>query len=154
MRIGIGADHAGKELKQLIFEMLKLTAHEVVDFGVSTESKVSVDYPDYAALVASEISNGKLDLGVLVCGTGIGMSITANKFPGVRAAVVWDELSTQMAKKHNDVNVICLGARMTNHMRASDLVRLWLETEFEGSRHSVRLSKIKELEQKQRDRKR
>ncbi|MCX6125858.1 MAG: ribose 5-phosphate isomerase B [Proteobacteria bacterium] len=150
MRIGVAADHAGKELKQLVVEMLKLTENEILDFGVSAESRTSVDYPDYAALVASEVSMGKLDAGVLICGTGIGMSITANKFPGVRAAVVWDEFSTRAARQHNNVNILCLGARTTNHMRATEFVKLWLELPFEGSRHSVRVNKIREIEQKLR----
>ncbi len=146
--IGIGCDHAGKELKQLITDMLKLTTYTVVDYGVAADCKTSVDYPDYAAAVAGDLSKGKLDLGILVCGTGIGMQITANKFSGVRAAVVWDELSTKMAKEHNDVNVLCLGARMTNHMRACDLTKQWLDTAFGGSRHQMRLNKIREIEQK------
>lgn len=150
MRIGVGADHAGKELKQLVVELLKMADHEVFDFGVAVDSRASVDYPDYAALVAADVSSGQLDLGVLICGTGIGMSITANKFPGVRAAVVWDEFSTRMAKQHNNVNVLCLGARTTNHMRATEFVKLWLETPFEGSRHQGRLNKIREVEQKLR----
>jgi ribose 5-phosphate isomerase B len=148
MRIGVGADHAGKELKQLIVEMLKLTDHEVVDFGVAADSKSSVDYPDYARLVASDVSSGKLDAGVLICGTGIGMAITANKFPGVRAAVLSDDFSTKMAKAHNNINIACVGARTTNHMRATEFIQLWLATPFEGARHAGRLNKIKELEQK------
>ncbi len=152
MRIGVAADHAGKDLKQLIVEMLKVTTHEIVDFGVDVDCKTSVDYPDYAAAVGAEVSQGKLDAGVLICGTGIGMSITANKFPGVRAAVVWDEYSTLMSKQHNNVNIICIGARATNHLRATELVRLWLDTPFEGSRHQMRLDKIRELEQKLRTR--
>lgn len=150
MRIGVAADHAGKELKQLVVEMLKMTSHEVVDYGVGIDSRTSVDYPDYAALVASEVSVDKLDCGILICGTGIGMSITANKFPNVRAAVVWDEYSTKMAKEHNNVNVLCLGARMINHMRATEFVKLWLDTPFGGPRHQVRINKIRELEQKLR----
>lgn len=150
MRIGVAADHAGKELKQLVVEMLKMTDHEAVDFGVAVDSRASVDYPDYAAIVAQDVSGGKLDAGILICGTGIGMAITANKFPNVRAAVVWDEFSTKMAKQHNNVNVLCLGARTTNHMRATEFVKIWLELPFEGSRHQNRLDKIKEFEQKLR----
>lgn len=148
LTIGIGADHAGKELKQLIAEMLKLSEHHVVDFGVAADCKTSVDYPDYAAAVAADVSNGKLDAGILVCGTGIGMQMTANKFPGVRAAAVWDELSARLAKEHNNANVLCLGARTTNHMRATELVKIWLETPFTGTRHQVRLDKIREIERK------
>lgn len=151
MRIGVAADHAGKELKQLVVEMLKMTSHEVVDYGVGVDCRTSVDYPDYAALVAGEVSVDKLDCGILICGTGIGMAITANKFPNVRAAVVWDELSTKMAKEHNNVNVLCLGARTTNHMRATEFVKLWLDTPFGGPRHQVRINKIRELEQKLRN---
>lgn len=150
MRIGVAADHAGKELKQLVVELLKMTGHEVFDFGVAADSRASVDYPDYAALVAADVSTNKLDAGILICGTGIGMSIVANKFPGVRASVIWDEFSTRAAKEHNNVNIVCLGARTTNHMRATEFVKLWLELPFEGSRHQVRLNKIRELEQKLR----
>jgi ribose 5-phosphate isomerase B len=148
LTIGIGADHAGKELKQLIAEMLRLTEHHVVDYGVAADCKTSVDYPDYAAAVASDVSNGKLDAGILVCGTGIGMQIAANKFPGVRAATVWDEFSAKMAKEHNNANILCLGARTTNHMRATELVKLWLDTPFGGSRHQARLDKIREVERR------
>ena len=150
MRIGVAADHAGKELKELVVEMLKLSDNEVVDFGIASDSTSSVDYPDYAASVAREVSNGKLDCAVAIGGTGIGMAITANKFPGVRAAVVWDEFSTRMAKAHNNVNILCLGARTTNHMRATEFVKIWLDTPFEGSRHNNRLSKISEIERKLR----
>jgi ribose 5-phosphate isomerase B len=148
MTIGIGADHAGKELKQLVTEMLCLTEHKVVDYGVAADCKTSVDYPDYAASVASDVSVDKLDAGILICGTGIGMQIAANKFPGIRAAVAWDELSAKLAKEHNNTNILCLGARMINHMRASDLVKIWLETLFGGSRHQMRLDKIREIERK------
>lgn len=148
LTIGIGADHAGKELKQLVVEMLKLTEHQVIDYGVASDCKTSVDYPDYAAAVAQDVSTGKIDLGILVCGTGIGMQMTANKYPGVRAAVVWDELSAKMAKEHNNANILCLGARTTNHMRAADLVKIWLETPFAGSRHQARLDKIRSIERK------
>jgi ribose 5-phosphate isomerase B len=148
LSIGLGADHAGKELKQLIAEMLRLSEHRVVDYGVAADCKTSVDYPDYASAVAQDVSNGKLDAGILICGTGIGMQITANKYPGVRAATVWDEFSTRMAKEHNNANILCLGARSTNHMRATELVKLWLETPFGGSRHQTRLEKIREIERK------
>ena len=148
LTIGVGADHAGKELKQLIVEMLKLSEHTVVDFGVAADCKTSVDYPDYASAVAGDVSNGKLDAGILICGSGIGMEIVANKFPGVRAAAVWDELSAKLAKEHNNVNILCLGARTTNHLRATELVKIWLETPFAGSRHEARVNKIREIERK------
>ena len=148
LTIGIGADHAGKELKQLVVEMLKLSEHTVVDYGVAADCKTSVDYPDYAAAVAADVASGKLDVGILICGTGIGMQITANKYPGIRAAVAWDELSAKLAKEHNDANILCLGARTTNHMRATELVKIWLDTPFGGSRHKLRLDKIREVERK------
>jgi ribose 5-phosphate isomerase B len=148
LTIGIGADHAGKELKQLVTEMLRLTEHKVVDYGIAADCKTSVDYPDYASAVAGDVSNGKLDAGILICGTGIGMQIAANKYPGVRAAVAWDEMSAKLVKEHNNANILCLGARTTNHMRASELVKIWLETPFGGSRHQIRLDKIREIERK------
>lgn len=148
-RLGISSDHAGKELKQLIYEMLKMTDHEVTDYGVSADSDASVDYPDYAGALARDIAQGKIDRGVAICGTGIGMSIAANKIPGIRAAVVWDEFSTRMARAHNDVNLLCLGARTLNHLRAAEFVKIWLDTPFEAGRHQIRLNKIRELEKKQ-----
>jgi ribose 5-phosphate isomerase B len=147
-KIGIASDHAGKELKQLIADFVRLKNYEVIDYGVAVDSDKSVDYPDYAAILAGDIASGKLDRGVLICGTGIGMSITANKFPGVRAAVVWDEFTARMSRAHNDANVICMGARVLNHHRAAELVNLWLDTEFEGNRHRARLEKIREIEKK------
>jgi ribose 5-phosphate isomerase B len=148
LTIGIGADHAGKDLKQLVVEMLKLTEHKAVDYGVAVDCKTSVDYPDYASAVAADVSAGKLDAGILICGSGIGMQMTANKYPGVRAAVAWDELSAKLSKEHNNANILCLGARLTNHMRATDIVKVWLETPFGGSRHQMRIDKIKEIERK------
>lgn len=147
-KIGIASDHAGKELKQLIADFVRLKNFEVIDYGVSLETDKSVDYPDYAEILASDISSGKLDQGVLICGTSIGMCITANKFAGVRAASVWDEFTARMCKAHNNANVICLGARVLNHHRAAELVNLWLDTEFEGHRHQARLDKIREIEKK------
>ena len=147
-KIGIASDHAGKELKQLVVDLVRLTDNEVVDYGVSMDSDKSVDYPDYAGFVAQDVSSGKIDLAVAICGTGIGMSITANKFPGVRAAVVWDEFSAKMAKAHNNANILCLGARSINHHRACEMVKVWLSTNFEGDRHKMRLDKIREIEKK------
>ena len=145
-KIGIACDHAGKELKQLLQEYLAVTEYEVVDYGVSSQTQSSVDYPDYAALVAADLSNKKIDRGVLICGTGIGMCITANKVPGVRAASVWDEFTARMSRAHNDANIICLGARTLNYHRACDLLKIWLETPYENGRHQLRLNKIKNLE--------
>ena len=147
-KIGIASDHAGKELKQLIADFVRLKNYEVIDYGVSVDTDKSVDYPDYAAILASDIASQKLDRGILICGTGIGMAITANKFPGVRAACIWDEFTARMAKAHNDANVITLGARALNHHRATELVNLWLDTSFEGNRHQARVEKIREIEKK------
>lgn len=145
-KIGIGSDHAGKELKQMVVEFLRINEVEVVDFGVATETNASVDYPDYASAVAQEVAEKKVDAGILICGTGIGMCITANKFPGVRAALTWDNYTTQMCREHNDTNVLCLGARTLNHHRAIDMVKTFLETNFSGDRHELRLNKIREIE--------
>lgn len=148
-KIGIAADHAGKELKQLIADFIRLKNYEVIDYGVSVDTDKSVDYPDYAEILASDISSGKIDRGVLICGTGLGMCTTANKFPGVRATSVWDEFTARMSRAHNDANVICLGARVLNHHRAAEFVNIWLDTPFEGNRHKTRVNKIHEIEKKQ-----
>jgi ribose 5-phosphate isomerase B len=147
-KIGIACDHAGKELKALVSDYVKLNDLEVVDYGVDADSNKSVDYPDYAEILASDISTGKLDQGILICGTGIGMAIVANKFPGIRAANVHDEFTAKNSKAHNNANIICIGSRVINHHRAADLVKVWLETEFEGNRHSTRLDKVREIEKK------
>lgn len=147
-KVGIAADHAGKELKQLIADFVRLKNYEVIDYGVSADSDKSVDYPDYALILASDLMAGKIDKGVLICGTGIGMAVTANKFPGVRAAVAWDEFTARMSRSHNDANVICLGARALNHHRAAELVNIFLDTPFEGNRHKARIDKIREIEKR------
>lgn len=148
MKIGLAADHAGKELKEILLGLVTAMGHEAVDYGVAVSNEQSVDYPDYAALLAHDISNGRVDAGVAVCGSGIGMSITANKFPGVRAAVIVDEYSARMSRAHNDSNLACFGSRMLNQYRASDFLKIWLETSFEGGRHKMRLDKVRELEKK------
>jgi len=147
-KIGICADHGGKELKRLVFEFLQLTDNEIIDYGVSADTDQSVDYPDYAALLANDIANGKIERGIAICGSGLGMCITANKFPGVRATSVWDEYTAKMSRQHNDANVICLGGRAINHHRAVDYVKIWLATAYEGERHQQRLNKIKNIEKK------
>jgi ribose 5-phosphate isomerase B len=148
MKIAIGSDHAGKDLKAFVIDFLTLTNNQVLDYGVAIDSAGSVDFPDYADIVASEVSNGRADRGILICGTGIGMCVVANKFPGVRAALVWDEFTTRMSRAHNDANVLCLGARTTNHQRAVDFVKIWLSTEFEEGRHRQRLTKISAIERR------
>lgn len=148
MKIAIGSDHAGKDLKAFVIDFLTLTNHTVLDYGVASDSAGSVDYPDYADIVASEVSNGRADRGILMCGTGQGMAIAAGKFPGVRPALVFDEFTTRMSRAHNDTNVLCLGARTINHQRAVDFVKIWLSTEFEEGRHRQRLNKIAAIERR------
>ena len=144
MRVAIGADHAGYELKEIIKHTLDELRVPYKDFG--TESDESVDYPDYAAKVGKGVAAGEFDRGILVCGTGIGMALAANKIAGVRAAPVVDLESARLARSHNDANVLAIGARVTPPERALDLVRLFLKTEFEGGRHERRLQKVAALE--------
>jgi len=148
MKIAIASDHAGKELKTFVADFLTLTNHCVIDFGIASDGVGPVDYPDYADVAASEVSLGRVDRGILICGTGIGMQIVANKFPNVRAALVYDELTTRMSRAHNDTNVLCLGARTTNYQRAVDFVKIWLGTEFEEGRHRIRIGKINAIQQR------
>lgn len=148
MKIAVASDHAGKELKSFVIDFLNLTNNTVLDYGVAADSSDSVDYPDYADIVASEVSSGRADRGILVCGTGVGMCISANKFAGVRAALVFDEFTARMSRAHNDANVLCLGARTVNHQRAIDFVKIWLGTEFEEGRHRTRVNKISSIEKR------
>lgn len=148
MKIAIAADHAGKELKNFVFDFLTLTNHQVSDYGISQDATNSVDYPDYADIVATEVSALRCDRGILICGTGIGMCITANKFPGVRAAVIHDEFTARMAAAHNDCNVACLGARTINFQRAVDFIKIWLSTSCEEGRHRSRIQKIASIEER------
>lgn len=146
-RIGIASDHGGKYLKEKLSTYLQGQGVELQDFGVAVDCEESVDFPDYAAMVARAVSEGQLSRGILVCGTGIGMSITANKFPGVRAALVWDEFTARMSRLHSNSNILCLGERVINHDRALDYLQLWLSTPFEGGRHQRRIDKIHQLEE-------
>lgn len=146
LEIGIASDHGGKILKDKIVRFLQAGTFKVRDLGVPVDSSASVDYPDYAKALSTLISQGELKRGILVCGSGVGMSIAANKFAGVRAALISDEYTARMCRLHNDSNILCLGERVINHDRALDFVRIWLETEFEGGRHQGRLDKISTLE--------
>ena len=144
MRIAIGSDHRGFTIKNKVVELLKRLNQEVVDAGPNTTE--SVDYPDIASIVASQVSNGKVDRGILICGTGIGMCIAANKFPGVRAAPCHDDLTAEMSRRHNDLNVLCLSADMLGEKLIDRMVEIWLKTDFEGGRHARRVEKISEME--------
>ncbi|NJD57306.1 MAG: ribose 5-phosphate isomerase B [Nitrospirae bacterium] len=144
MKIAIGSDHAGFGLKEDVLELLKGTAHEVIDCGTNTTA--SVDYPDFGEKVSRMVSAGEVDRGILICGTGIGMSMVANKFPNVRAALCNDLFSAKMSRLHNDANVLVLGGRIIGRDLAAEIVRTWLDTAFEGDRHMRRLQKIKDIE--------
>lgn len=146
MKVAIGSDHAGYELKQVISEMLKTCGHEVIDFGC--DSCASVDYPDYAYSVAEAVSEGKVERGILICGTGIGMSIVANKFIGVRAALCNDLYTAKMSRLHNDANVLAIGGRVVGKDLAKEIVIVWINTPFEGGRHQKRVEKINLIERK------
>ncbi len=146
MKIALGADHGGVHLKDQIAKWLGELGHEALDLG--TQGEASVDYPDYALKVAEAVAAGKADRGVLVCGTGQGMCMTANRVPGVRAGVVSDEFSARMIRAHNDANVLCLGERVVGPGLARSLLEAFLNTPFEGGRHEKRVQKIKEMERK------
>lgn len=144
MKIAIAADHGGFELKDSMVEYIKSLGNEVVDLG--TNSADSVDYPDYAKKVCEEIQQGNSDLGILICGTGIGMSLAANKFEGIRAACVSDVYSAKMSRNHNNANVLCIGARVIGDEVAKLIIKTFLENEFEAGRHQRRVGKIMAFE--------
>jgi len=146
MKVALGADHGGYALKEYIKKVLAEDNIEFHDFG--TYSEESVDYPDYARPVAEAVAAGDFDRGILICGTGIGMEIAANKVPGVRAALVHDVYSARATRQHNDSNILTMGGRVVGPALAAEIVKTWLATEFEGGRHARRLDKIKEIEQK------
>jgi ribose 5-phosphate isomerase B len=147
--IVIGSDHGGLEMKEVVKAALASRGMAVEDYG--TENGDSVDYPDFAEKVAAAVSRGDVELGILVCGTGIGMSIVANKFPGVRAALATDEFMAQMAKEHNNANILVLGGRVLTKELATKMVNVWLDTAYEGGRHQRRLDKIDQVEAAVRD---
>ncbi|MDU2709130.1 MAG: ribose 5-phosphate isomerase B [Finegoldia magna] len=142
--MAIAADHGGYELKDSMVEYIKSLGNEVVDLG--TNSADSVDYPDYAKKVCEEIQQGNSDLGILICGTGIGMSLAANKFEGIRAACVSDVYSAKMSRNHNNANVLCIGARVIGDEVAKLIIKTFLENEFEAGRHQRRVDKIMAIE--------
>ena len=146
MKIAIGCDHGGIVLKPAIKKVLENNGIDIVDMGC--EDIKSVDYPDYALKVAEAVSKGEVDRGIILCGTGIGISIAANKVKGVRAAVCHDLFTAQMCAQHNDANVIAIGGRVINEELAGHMVQVWLDTPFEGGRHNGRVAKISEIESK------
>jgi ribose 5-phosphate isomerase B len=148
MKIAIGCDHRGFHLKAKLIEMLTAMGHEMVDEG--THHGRSVDYPDFASAVSRKVSCGEADRGILICGTGIGMSIVANKFRGVRAATCRDEPTAEISRRHNDANVLCLSGDMVGEQSLGRLVSVWMNTQFEGGRHARRLTKIAQIEQEHR----
>ena len=145
MKLAIACDHGGWELKEEIAKFIKAIKNiELVDFG--TAGRASVDYPDYGKKVSEAVSNKGVDRGILICGTGIGMSIVANRYPNVRAALCHDHFTARMSRLHNDANVLVMGERVIGKGVALEIVRTWLDTEFEGGRHQKRLDKIGEIE--------
>ena len=144
MKIAIGSDHAGFALKEKLRQRLETEGHEVVDFG--TDSADSCDYPDFAQPVGREVAHGRSDRGILVCSTGIGMAMAANKIDGIRAAPAQSEDEVRMTREHNDANILTLGAKYLDEDRASGLIEVFLNTEFSGGRHARRVAKIAQLE--------
>ena len=144
MKIGIASDHRGYQMKSRLLQLVRSLDHEAEDFG--PESGESVDYPDYASRVASAVTSGEIDRGILICGTGIGMCIAANKFTDVRAAPCHDTVTAEYSRLHNDANVICLSANQLSDQLSEQIITIWLATEFEEGRHQRRLDKISEME--------
>lgn len=149
MRIAVGSDHRGYEVKLKVIELLRRLDQEVTDAG--PPDKECVDYPDIASVVGRLVSESRVDRGILICGTGIGMCIAANKFSGVRAAPCHDDLTAEMSRRHNDLNVLCLSADMLGERLIDRMIEIWLKTDFEGGRHARRIEKIADLEQKLHD---
>src|SRR4030042_6075842 len=144
MQIGLACDHAGFELKEELKVFLEALGVKAVDMGTFNED--SVDYPDFGILVTEQVSRGELEKGILVCGTGIGMSMGANKFPRIRAAVANDLYSSRCSREHNDANILIFGGRIVGKDLAKEIVKVWLETPFAGGRQKRRLEKIEALE--------
>ncbi|MBA3315669.1 MAG: ribose 5-phosphate isomerase B [Planctomycetota bacterium] len=145
MRIAVSSDHRGYAVKGRVIELVRSLGHEGFDYG--PDGPENVDYPDYAAKVARAVAKREVDRGILICGTGVGMCIVANKFAGVRAAPCHDDLTAEMSRLHNDANVLCLSADLLGDRLVNRMIEIWLATEFEGGRHARRLAKIAEYEQ-------
>ena len=148
MKIAVASDHAGFPLKEFVVKLLKNLGEDPVDLGPSTPERV--DYPDFAVRVAERVSRYEVDRGILICGSGLGMSIVANRFPGVRATLVDDLYLAKMSREHNDSNVLVLGGRLIGEGLAEEIVRVWLTTKFAGGRHAERLRKITTIEREVR----
>ena len=146
MRIALASDHAGYAEKERLKALLADLGVDFEDLGTGSEE--SVDYPDYARKVAERVAQGQVEQGLLVCGSGTGMAITANKVPGVRAAVAWSEETARLARQHNDANVLAIGARTTPPADIPNIVRAWFSTDFEGGRHAERVQKITDVERR------
>jgi ribose 5-phosphate isomerase B len=144
MKIAVGSDHRGFEAKKRIVLLLGQLGHEIVDMG--TNAPDSVDYPDFAIQVAQAVGDKRVDRGILICGTGIGMCIAANKVHGVRAAPCHDSITAEMSRRHNDANILCLSGDLLGEELIDRMVRIWLQTEFEGGRHARRVEKIEHFE--------
>ena len=145
MKIAVGSDHGGFQLKEAVTAWLKEKGYEVEDKGTYDEQ--SCDYPDYGQAVALDVAGGRADRGVVLCGTGIGISIAANKVHGIRAALCGDTFSARMSRLHNDANVLAMGQRVTGVGLALDILEIWMETPFEGGRHEGRVAKIMQIEE-------
>lgn len=148
LSVALGADHAGWELKEALKAWLMDAGYQVLDFG--THGPDAVDYPDYAIQVAEAVTVGKVERGVLICGTGIGMAIAANKVPGIRAALCGDVFTARMSREHNDANVLTLGARVLTDDEAHSILDMWLRTKFAGGRHQRRVEKIAQIEREEK----
>lgn len=144
MKIAIASDHAGFELKELIKDYITKTNNSIVDFG--TNNSDSVDYPDFAAAASKAVSSGEVDRGILVCGSGQGMMMSANKFKNIRAALCNDLYSAKMSRLHNDSNILAIGGRIVGKDLALEIIKTWMETEFEGGRHQRRVDKLNSLQ--------
>jgi RpiB/LacA/LacB family sugar-phosphate isomerase len=142
----IGSDHAGFALKESVKGFLSSAGFRVFDAGTHREE--SVDYPDYGVLAAERVSSGEFEKGILICGSGVGMAIVANKFPGIRAALCLDEETARLSRRHNDSNILVLAGRKTETEAAERIIKAWMETPFDGGRHQKRLDKIREIEQR------
>lgn len=146
MKIAIGSDHGGFKLKEIIKTFLQDQSFFFQDFGTLSED--SVDYPDFALKVAEAVAGGQFDRGILICGTGIGIGIAANKVKGIRAALCHDTFSARASREHNNANILTMGERVIGPGLALDIVKVWLESEFTGGRHAIRIGKIQDIEEK------